>query len=175
MKLKNREVSLEPDPYWPNRFQRERDLIADASDDGLLGILHVGSTAVPDIPGKPALDIVAIYKSQAALDAGVETLLGEHGFEQPSESSVVIRWEEQYAVFVKLHTQNDEKARTQIAFTRYLADHESARREYSAVKRQAAAEYDDLEAYTKAKSEIVNEITNKAREKGYFEDLPAFV
>ena len=48
---------VEPDPAWPDRFERLSGLIRDALGDRALVIEHVGSTAVPDLPAKPVIDI----------------------------------------------------------------------------------------------------------------------
>ena len=92
-----------------------------------------------------------------------------------SRASDVVRWGEADAVFVKTHVRDDEAVRNQLAFRNYLRDHPDARREYAAVKREAERDHpDDLEAYTKAKSEVVFSLLDRAREAGYFEDLPEF-
>jgi len=54
MDLRER-ITLLPDPVWTDRYEAERERVRDASDEGLLGVFHVGSTAVPDLAGKPAL------------------------------------------------------------------------------------------------------------------------
>jgi len=173
--LQDRNVTLRPDPYWPDRFEDERERILNASDGGLLGTFHVGSTAVPDVPGKPALDVIAVYEDEASLEATVGTLIEDHGFERPAESTVVVRWEDGHAVFVKLHTRDDRKVRAQLAFREYLRENAGAREEYARVKRAAAREHpEDLEAYTEAKSDVVEAILDRAREEGYYDGLPAF-
>lgn len=173
--LRAKRVSFVPDPYWPDRFEAERERVRSVSGDDLLGVFHVGSTAIPDVPGKPALDVIAVYEDESALEAAADRLVEGEGFERPGEGEVAIRWAGDWAVFVKLHTRDDEKVRAQIAFRDYLRDHPEAREEYVAVKREALEEHpDDLEAYTEAKSEVVSEVFDRAKDAGYLEDLPAF-
>jgi GrpB-like predicted nucleotidyltransferase (UPF0157 family) len=45
------------DPHWPQAFQREAREIRSALADLAVRIEHVGSTAVPGLPGKPVIDI----------------------------------------------------------------------------------------------------------------------
>lgn len=175
MDLRERGVTFESDPFWPDRFEAERERVEDASEDGLLGVFHVGSTAVREVPGKPALDVIAVYEDDGSMEAAAETLVEKDGFERPAESTVVVRWEAEYAVFVKLHTRDDEKVRAQLAFRDYVRENPDARREYARAKREAADEHDDdLEAYTKAKSDVVESILDRARDAGYYDRLPAF-
>lgn len=173
--LRAKRVSFVDDPHWPDRFETERERVRSVSDDEPLGVFHVGSTALEGVPGKPALDVVAVYEDEAALEAAGEALVDEAGFERPGEGRVAIRWEEDWAVFVKLHTRDDHKVRAQVAVRDYLRDHPEAREEYVAVKRRAAEEHpDDLEAYTEAKSEVVSDLFARAEAEGYLEDLPEF-
>jgi len=72
--LKERNVTFTADPYWPHRYEAERERIQDVSDDRSLGVFHVGSTAIPDVPGKPALDIVAVYDDEESMVTAIERL-----------------------------------------------------------------------------------------------------
>jgi len=172
------EIVLLEDPVWTDRFETERDRVADASGEGLLGVFHVGSTAIPDVPGKPALDVLAVFEDADAMAAATDALADgdyerHHG---GPDSALVVHWGDDHAVFVKLHTRDDEKARNQIAFRDYLRDHPEARREYERVKREAAeAHPEDPEAYTQAKTDVVTTHVERAREAGYVERLPEFV
>lgn len=175
MDLRERRVSLESDPFWPDRFETERDRIRSVAGDGLLGCFHVGSTAIRGVPGKPALDVIAVYADADALEAAAGALVEVEGFERPPEGELVIRWDGDEAVFVKLHKPDDARVRAELAFRDYLRDHADARRRYAAVKRDAAADHpDDLEAYTKAKGEFVADVLDRARADGYFDDLPPY-
>ncbi len=47
------------DPSWPERFARERALLAEVLAPWLSGgVEHVGSTAVPRLGAKPVIDIM---------------------------------------------------------------------------------------------------------------------
>lgn len=171
------EISLLPDPVWTDRFETERDRIRDASGDDPLGVYHVGSTAIPDVPGKPALDVIAIFEGREPMRAAADALVDE-GYElhhDEADSALVIDWRDDHAAFVKMHTRDDVKVRSQILFRDYLRENPGARREYERVKREAADEHPrDVEAYTKAKSDVVSSVVERAREAGYAERLPGF-
>lgn len=175
MNLKERNVSLESDPYWPDRYEIERERLLEIGE-GILGVFHVGSTAIPEVPGKPALDVIAVFEDDTAMEATAQTLIEDHGFERPPEGTIAIRWDDEFAVFLKLHTPDDEKVRAQIAFKEYLRDHPEYRAEYADLKEAAAAEHpENLEAYTKAKGDFVRRVIEDAKADGYYEELPDFV
>lgn len=175
MDLQNR-VTLESDPYWPDRYEEERETVLEASGDQLLGVFHVGSTAIREVPGKPALDVLAVYENEQAMHTAGDALTELEAYNREGADTVVVRWTDEYAVFIKLHTRDDEKVRAQLAFRDYLRENLEARRKYTRVKRTAAEEHpEDVEAYTKAKTDVVSSILDQARNEGYYEDLPDFV
>jgi GrpB-like predicted nucleotidyltransferase (UPF0157 family) len=171
------EVRLEPDPVWTDRYERERERIEAASGDRLLGVFHVGSTAIPDVPGKPELDVLAVYEAYEPMRAAAETIAGD-SFElstDDGECIVLSRWTDGRAVFLKLHVQGDERVENQLLFREYLRENADARREYEATKREAAATHrEDPAAYIGAKTDTVASLLADAREAGYTERLPSF-
>lgn len=121
------------------------------------------------------MDAIAVYEDEDSMYAAAETLAENGEYEREPDSSVVVRWDEEYATFVKFHTRDDEKVRNQLMFRDYLRENPDARREYARVKRTAAEEHpEDLETYTKAKWDVVSSILERARREGYDEQLPEF-
>lgn len=167
-----------PDPVWTDQYEAERERIQEASGDQLLGVFHVGSTAISDLPGKPALDVIAVFTDHESMRAAADPLT-EEGYELEHDEPdcvVVIHWGDDRAVFIKMHTRDDQKVRNQLLFRAYLRENSEARREYERVKREAAAEHsEDPEAYTQAKDDVVRSLLERAREEGYAEGLPEFV
>jgi len=108
---------------------------------------------------------------RAAADA-----LAADGYEREGDgpdSAVVVRWADDHPVFVKLHLRGDEKVHNQLLFREHLREHPDARREYERAKRAAVAEPpEDHEAYTRAKSDVVSSLLERAREGGYADGLP---
>ncbi len=69
------EVRLDAyDPAWPLLFSRERDRLLSLFPQ-LLAVEHFGSTAVPGMPAKPIIDILAGVSSMAVADALFEPVL----------------------------------------------------------------------------------------------------
>ncbi|WP_049970238.1 GrpB family protein [Haladaptatus cibarius] len=172
------EITLEPDPVWTDRYEEERKRILNVSGKQLLGVFHVGSTAIPDLPGKPALDIISVFADYESMRATADALTEEdYKLEYDSQdSALVIQWGDHGAVFIKMHIQDDEKVRNQLLFREYLRETPEARRKYERVKRKAAAEHPhDQRAYTEAKADVVHSILEQARTRGYAERLPKYV
>lgn len=170
-------ISLDPDPRWEDRYESVRERVETVSDDRLLDVFHIGSTAIPDVPGKPVLDVMPIYADTGGMRAAAEGLAAA-GFEREHDDDdtvVVIRRETDGVVAVRMHTVDADQWRPMLLFREYLIDHPRARAEYARVKRDAAAKHgDDMTAYTEAKFEVVRSLTREAREAGYEERLPAF-
>lgn len=171
------EITLEADPLWTDRYEAERERILAASGDDLLGVFHIGSTAIPDVPGKPALDVMPVFTEYEPMRAVAETLTGE-GYELENDESdcvVVLRQEEDHVVVIRMHTRDAKQWRPMLIFREYLRENTDARREYERAKREAVAENpDDLASYTQAKTDVVRSLTAEARDLGYDDRLPEF-
>jgi GrpB-like predicted nucleotidyltransferase (UPF0157 family) len=105
------EIALEPDPVWTDHYKEERERIRDVSDEQLLGVFHVGSTAIPDLPGKSALDVIAVFADYESMRAAADTLTDkdyELGHDE-SDCIVVIRWDDDYSVFIKMNIKTTKK------------------------------------------------------------------
>lgn len=174
---------LRPDPVWTDRYERVSHRIERVAGDGLLDTYHVGSTAIEDVAGKPALDVIALYADREALSAAAAALSDHEDFElthDGDDSAVVVRWVETdegtEADFLKLHLPGDERVHNQLVFREYVSEHPDARRRYERVKREAAENHPEGRGeYTEHKREVVSEILDDARAAGYVEDLPAVV
>jgi GrpB-like predicted nucleotidyltransferase (UPF0157 family) len=61
-------------PAWPALFDAERRLLQEALAPWLAGpVEHIGSTAVPGLPAKPIIDIMAPVHSLAGSTAAIAT------------------------------------------------------------------------------------------------------
>ena len=64
------------DATWPARFLADKPLIASAFGDELIAIQHVGSTSVPGLAAKPAIDVLIEVHDHSNASARDEVLLG---------------------------------------------------------------------------------------------------
>ena len=67
-------VLADPDPRWPEQFEREEERIRAALADRVLELEHVGSTSVPGLVAKPILDIALVVPDSADEPAYVPAL-----------------------------------------------------------------------------------------------------
>lgn len=63
------------DPRWPGAFAAQRDRIEPVLRPWLTrGVEHIGSTAVPGLPAKPIIDMLAVVEIYAQTAATVRAL-----------------------------------------------------------------------------------------------------
>ena len=167
-------IDLEPDPVWTDRFEAERDRVRSVAGDGLLGLFHVGSTAVPDLAAKPVLDVLAVFGGEAGMRTTAAALV-EAGYRLRRADP---EWHHLAAdaeppVSLHLRPVRSDVWRDQLVVREYLRDHPSARRGYERVKREAVeAHADEPESYTDAKESFVLALEERAYDEGYGERIP---
>lgn len=169
------EIELEPDPIFEERFERVREDVEAAAVEGLLGVFHVGSTAVPDLAAKPVVDVLAVFDGyEPARETAAELAAGDYRLRKDTPEWIqVVRGDGTEGVFVHFRPRDADAWRDQLLLREYLRDSEAARREYERVKRAAAdAHPDDPEAYTAAKDDVIRRLEERAHEAGYDERIP---
>ena len=154
-----------PDPAWPEAAIREQHaLIRQLSYfRGTGRIEHIGSTAVPGLPAKPIIDLIAEISSFDRIEEIAQSLRpsGWHyvppELDQRPDRRFFIKVEnDKRAVHLQFLLPGSTKRDEQIRFRDRLILDGSLRNEYAALKRSLAEQHgDDREAYTKAKSAFI--------------------
>jgi GrpB-like predicted nucleotidyltransferase (UPF0157 family) len=164
------------DPAWRERFEQVRDRVRTAARDGLLGVFHVGSTAVEDLAAKPVVDVLAVFADyDAARETADAMVAGEYDRQRDDPDWLVLSRTDGQSVVVHFRPREVDRWRDQLVFREYLRENPDARAEYEAEKRAAAADHpDDVGAYTDAKNETIRELEARAYEEGYGERVPEF-
>lgn len=169
------DVVLEPhNAEWTGCFERERERVRSVAADGLLGVFHIGSTAVPDLAAKPVLDVLAVYADEAAMRGAASSLVDAGYVHKRDEADwqVLNRFGD-VTVVLHLRPRSADAWRDQLVFRDFLREHSRARAEYERAKRAAAdAHPDDVDAYTDAKEATIRRLTERARQAGYDQRLP---
>ena len=161
-------VVVQPyDPMWPEGFaQIKLALLRALSDVDIIGIEHVGSTSVPNLPAKPILDIDVIV-SRSNVPAAIGALT-EHGYSYMGELGIEhrhalrapsVKPTRNLYVCVEgcLALQNHLGVRNVLRMDERLRD------EYASVKIELAKqEHDDLDRYCEGKNQILLKILAKA-------------
>ncbi len=165
-------------PYnekWPGMAREEIVAIRAAVPNLNFEIEHVGSTAVPGLLAKPVLDLLI----------GVDSLEAAKQFIAPLEKMGYSYWRENpkagHFYFVKglplvggagrthhvhLYQKDHEAFKNQLLFRNYLRAHPESTQAYSLLKQELAYKFSrDREAYTEAKTDIVNSILKLAEQE----------
>lgn len=169
------EVELEQDPVSRERFEETRTRIKNASPAGLLGVFHIGSTAVPDLAAKPMVDVLAVYTGYEPARQAADGLVTDGYTIRKDEPEWIqlVRKDADDDVFIHFRPKESDAWRDQLVLREFLRDNQQARREYEQVKRDAAGEHPDSpEEYTAAKDEIVRTLEDRAYEQGYAARIP---
>jgi GrpB-like predicted nucleotidyltransferase (UPF0157 family) len=134
---------VEPDPDWPRQAGSAIARIRAALGPVVVGLEHVGSTAVPGLPAKPVLDLDLRVVDPDDEAAYLPALVAA-GFE------LVVRepWWYRHRMLrgsgpdVNLHVYGPESAESarQRLFRDWLREHPDDRDRYAAAKRAASAE-----------------------------------
>jgi GrpB-like predicted nucleotidyltransferase (UPF0157 family) len=149
------------DPSWPARFAAEAARLAELVS--LVGVHHIGSTAVPGLAAKPIIDMIALVDD---LDLSVGGLVDRAGYTFPEKENAGLagrRWfchpsRAYRAHHLDLVTDPNELARCLRFRDTLRADNSTAQR-YAALKRDLARRFSaDRDAYTAAKTGFIRRI-----------------
>jgi GrpB-like predicted nucleotidyltransferase (UPF0157 family) len=149
------------DRSWPALFEAERTLLATILRPWLAGpIEHVGSTAVPGMPAKPTIDIMAGIMSLAASRDALE-LLREYDYQYAPYRSDVMHWFCKPSVAERTYHLHlvpfgSPLWHERLRFRDCLRSNQATAEEYAALKYRLAKVYrEDREAYTGAKGPFI--------------------
>jgi GrpB-like predicted nucleotidyltransferase (UPF0157 family) len=127
---------------------------------------HMGSTAVPGLPAKPILDILAGYPEGAPVTDYISVLTSAdyvHRGEQGIPGREFFRRGNPRSYHLHLAAGDSQFWRDHLTFRNRLRSDESLRDAYAALKHDLAARFPrDREAYIDAKAPFVKEILRTA-------------
>ena len=150
------------DPAWPAIFAEHRDRLREALKTAAVGIEHIGSTSVPGLPAKPIIDIVVtvddITAEQDYLDAliaaGYPLRVREPGHRMVRTPS--------RDVHVHIFERGDDAVTRYLVFRDRLRADAADRALYARTKRALIADFDDMNAYADAKTDVIAAIMARA-------------
>jgi GrpB-like predicted nucleotidyltransferase (UPF0157 family) len=153
---------------WPDAFETERDLLSEVLGETALVIEHIGSTSVPGLLAKPTIDIAVGVRSiaevldhQAALEnLGYEFRGGFHDDHRMVRK--VVGGERTHHLHFRVYpsAEFDEW----LEFRNLLRRDPVALQRYASVKTELAQRfYSDRGGYVDAKTQVVEELLNRAR------------
>ena len=155
------------DPAWPIVADNARaDLLAELP--GLFtAIEHIGSTSVPGLPAKPVIDLMAASDSLDSIMAADKALdrLGYRREETGMPRRLFYRREFAGQRTHHLHVvlTGTWATRNERILRDHLREHPADAARYAALKRRLADETGDGDAYTRGKTDLIQELTDRAR------------
>lgn len=163
-------VLSEYDPRWPRLFEQERAAILKALGPRVVGIEHIGSTAVPGLGAKPILDIMVAVRDLKRDFPAILKPLHRIGYEyvpRPDFFESRFCCQGQWGPSTRhLHVTELGSAfwNEKLLFRDYLRHHPESAAEYYRLKRALAARYaENRSAYTDAKASFIYSVLERAR------------
>ena len=156
-------VIVDYNPLWPEKSQKHAEILSRALGTKALSIEHVGSTSVPGLAAKPIIDIIVQVDNSgdepaylpALLAAGYVLRVCEPAWHQHR----MVRTPE-LDVHVHIFSTGCIEVTRQLAFRDHLRRNGEDRLLYQSMKRRLAKEdWPDMDAYARAKTEMVEQIT----------------
>jgi GrpB-like predicted nucleotidyltransferase (UPF0157 family) len=167
-------IIVEYKPQWQQLFEREAALIRDVvGEDLITHIEHFGSTAIPGLAAKPIIDLLVGVKSLKQAKQSAIIQLENLGYacwlDNPDSRRMF---------FVKglppnsprthhIHmVEPDSSLWERLAFRDYLCQHPQEAACYAQLKYHLARRFPlDREAYTSGKTEYIESVMEKTRQK----------
>lgn len=150
------------DKAWSAAFEAIRREVEAALGDLILGIEHVGSTAVEGMSAKPCIDldvIIADYGVFARVVQKLETIGYFHEGDLGIPEREAFRYEsKEHLMSHHLYVcpRHSRELHRHLTFRDFLRTHPDAARQYSRVKEQGARLFpEDMEGYIAYKSDCI--------------------
>ncbi|MGH3102588.1 MAG: GrpB family protein [Gaiellaceae bacterium] len=168
------EVVIVPyDERWPALYETAAFELREALGEALVGIEHIGSTAVPGLAAKPIVDVAVGVDTLARGRALVDAVVGlgyeyvpEHEAELPFRRFFHRRPAGQVGYHVHLVERAHEFWTAQVEFRDHLRAHPDDAAAYEALKRGLAERFrTERRSYTDAKGDFVAAMLAKARSR----------
>jgi GrpB-like predicted nucleotidyltransferase (UPF0157 family) len=149
-------------PDWPRQFELQANKIKSLLGSAALGIEHVGSTSVPELPAKPIIDILLVVANSAqeteyvrALEeAGFELHIREPGWHEHRMFQVPQR-----NVNLHVFSTGCTEIERMLVFRDWLRSNTSDRELYARTKRALAQQdWKYTQNYADAKTAVIEEI-----------------
>jgi GrpB-like predicted nucleotidyltransferase (UPF0157 family) len=169
--LKRGTVKLVTDNQnWAKDFEKEKTLLLKTFGEIILGIEHVGSTAIRNIKAKPIIDMCIGVKSLEVIENMNEKFEKLDYFRREHKEGVLFIKgpEEKRTHYAHITVFGDDNWKNYLLFRDYLNKNSYWAKEYLKIKEKLAKKYaNNREMYTKNKQEFINGILKKAKKIKY--------
>ena len=162
----------EHDRAWTAMFEEERACLQEALGPMVIGIEHVGSTAVPGLAAKPIIDLAVGVSSLGAARAGAieplralgYTYLPEYESWLPDELFFRKGIPGPWTHHVHMMEPSNPRWRDLLLFRDYLRANPAIAEAYASLKKALALVFeDDIAGFRQAKAPFVQAVMARAR------------
>jgi GrpB-like predicted nucleotidyltransferase (UPF0157 family) len=156
-------VVVDYDPRWPVQFEELRWFLLRSLGEVVLGIEHVGSTAVPGLAARPGLDLDVVIRDEAD-HPGVTKRTAALGYRLVETGGIPYRAAFEFPAHLPAHYLYfcpipGGALLGDLQFRDHLRAHPRDAAAYERLKRQTAAAFpNDLSAYTEAKGAFIRRL-----------------
>lgn len=158
---------LEYDDEWRRKAEAACAELRQSMPGLFTVIEHIGSTAVPGLAAKPIIDLMAAVEDLAEVAAcdGTLQLLGYQPHDTGMPGRLFYGRDEDGRRAYQLHIVRDATlaTRNELLLRDYLRIHPADAQRYGALKRELAIRHEASSDYTRAKTDLIQELTDRAR------------
>jgi GrpB-like predicted nucleotidyltransferase (UPF0157 family) len=166
------------DATWPGIAAAARTELQTALAGVFLAIEHFGSTSVPGLAAKPIIDLMAAVDEVdlVARHDGVLSELGYERFDAFPPGRLFYQRDRDGRRTHHLHVvpARDFAIRNELLLRDYLRTHHGDAARYAELKRQLAAVAASGDEYTRAKTSLIQELTDAARAERGLPSIPVW-
>lgn len=157
------------DKRWSDLFKDEAHCIQKTLGEYLKEIYHIGSTSIPNMPAKPAIDMMLVLDNLNDIQLISEKLthLNYDPIRRqiiPHVSFFTKRQDQPIRFHLHLHERGSPQISRHINFRDYVIQYPDVAHNYAQLKIQLAAQFEnDINSYVSGKNKLVQEIDAKAK------------
>jgi len=162
----------EPDERWAELGRQACVTLAPL----FVAVEHIGSTAVPGLPAKPVIDLMAAAAYLDEVNVEALAVLGYRIQEHDMPERLLYRREDYDSTAYHLHVVSAESwpTRNERLLRDHLLSHPADRDRYAARKRELMDEFGPGLAYTRGKTALIQELTDAARAERGWKSVPVW-
>lgn len=157
------------DITWPDIFKQESISLQQVLGHHLREIYHIGSTAIPNMPAKPVIDILLVFENLDDIEDIVKKLNGLN-YDNLSPSVIphcmfFIRKDTKELIYhLHICERGNPQINRHVNFRDYVIQHPNEGDRYAALKIKLAKQFEhDIYSYVLGKNKLVQEIDAKAK------------
>lgn len=162
----------EPDERWADLGRQACVVLAPL----FAAVEHIGSTAVPGLPAKPVIDLMASIDDLEEINDGALGTFGYRSVPTDMPYRVCYRREDYDSTAYHLHivTAQSWPTRNERLLRDHLLSNPADRDRYAVLKRELMDRYGSGEAYTRGKTGLIQELTDAARAERGLPSVPVW-